>query len=213
MSSADASCTPLSANKVPRCRLLELPTELRLEIYEFATVTSDVDNRIEITARGFQRSPLVLTCKAIHDDANNVFLRQNWFHHEMFGFNSTTLVKFEDFCETHLTFFQQQSMELAVTTNLSLVVLEDECLWHNLMAYLQSFHATKVTYALEQPAQIDGEHCDLETLMMRHIIGTMFMIVDLSEEEEPWGKFLVIFDGMRPSLIALDDKWARNLRE
>lgn len=66
MSSAPAATT--NADEVQPCHLLELPGELKNEIYRLVIVTSDKEHPIEIKSGGFERSALFLTCKEIHHE-------------------------------------------------------------------------------------------------------------------------------------------------
>lgn len=56
------------AKKAERCRLLELPGELKNDIYRLVVITSTEDNTIDVTSSGYARSALLQTCKEIHDE-------------------------------------------------------------------------------------------------------------------------------------------------
>lgn len=67
-SAAAVAAAAASADGVQPCRLLDLPAELKNEIYRLVVVTSDKEHPIEVTARGFERSALFLTCKEVREE-------------------------------------------------------------------------------------------------------------------------------------------------
>ncbi|CAK4034157.1 Hypothetical predicted protein [Lecanosticta acicola] len=79
---------PSSSSDSGKCKLLELPAELRNDIYRLVLVPED-DAAVDIDANGYDRPGLLSTCKQIYYEARKIFYAENKFMFLVAGFDAT----------------------------------------------------------------------------------------------------------------------------
>jgi hypothetical protein len=77
------------------CRLLDLPPELRQEIYEYVLSPLDQTKTVKITTERKPTQPAILrTCKAIRNEACSIYYLDNKFFFNIKDFNAASLLTF-----------------------------------------------------------------------------------------------------------------------
>lgn len=74
------------------CPLLELPAELRNEIYGLVLCKND---RIVVSSAGYEREGLLSVCKQVRQEALKIYYYENKFVVEVHKWNSDNLLAFE----------------------------------------------------------------------------------------------------------------------
>lgn len=134
----------------PRCRLLELPAELRVRIYEDALLQED---RVEITKRSFAQPGLLRTCRQIRHEASTIHYNKNKFSVWALGFDSGVLKRF---CTQAAGFWDNYDLERMD------VVLHNHRVqpsWGNVLKWMKAYHADEVMMLVCGPHVGGHERC------------------------------------------------------
>ncbi|SMQ55866.1 unnamed protein product [Zymoseptoria tritici ST99CH_3D7] len=168
-------------------RLLNLPPELRIAIWELA-VTDDAQY-IPVIATGYARPKLLETCKQVRSEALELFYLSNHFHFDIRGYNDSLLLKFAE---------PLKAMNIrAYLTKAGFKTWTPG--WDGLMRWLENLHTGQHWLSLANSKAPGSAACLL--------VKGLFVTARALREVE-WNRLKEILESMRPALVALDARWA-----
>ncbi|SMR64200.1 unnamed protein product [Zymoseptoria tritici ST99CH_3D1] len=173
--------------------LLELPKEIREEIYRL--VVTQPDKWIDVHANGYARPALLQICKEIRSEAVPIF-----YSDTMHRF----MMRTRDFDCSTVCLWRERSGHLDRTE----AMLRDANTnwsphWKNLLDWLKKFHARKIEHAVYCSATNSGS----QQLHEQALVGMTFSTAtDL--KDSPWEVLERVLASVRPLLIASNPRWA-----
>lgn len=180
------------------CHLLELPAELRNDIYRLALVQ---DSDIDVNHTRFAKPALLSTCKQIRHEACKIFYAENDSRIHVPDYDCSALCKWNDL-QLELNADDQAE---AVVKNLGRLHITGAS-WPNLMTWLQRTHAGQLLLGPAPPAILVAVGV-LSQVM--HLIGFMGIVTRRSRDL-PWSEVEKTFEYTRSSLIMIDEKWGKD---
>lgn len=177
----------------------KLPAELRLKIYRYTLYVPDDKGFCVVTKKdGIPEPPLLFTCKAVRQEAVDVFYLQNWFLLMMDSWDPAT--------------------EVLLTRKTKKMKSDDDVNWRqytsspgrwkNLLEWLRLYHAG-LAHPLAKRAVKKHEEDDVgdQTPEQWSFRDSLFKIV-AAMQDKPWDDVKNIMDGLRHGLIALEREWS-----
>ncbi|SMR62427.1 unnamed protein product [Zymoseptoria tritici ST99CH_1E4] len=168
-------------------RLLALPPELRNQI--FRDVVKYDYKHIIVTPQGYDRPPLLETCKMIRKDALKLFYYTNEFYGYIFEYDYTPIAKFFALREANnIRTYVYFTLELQGVPN-----------WNNLVDWVKREHGAKFSPIKGIPEREGNEV---------RIILRGFFAMAIAMRGQEWEEVEARLHAARPALIALDRNWA-----
>ena len=173
-----------------RCRILEIPPELRITIYELALHSTEP---VLVTEAGYQRPALLSACHKFRKEALRIFHAQNKFTIETNDYSISNLVRFERDITRH-------PLLTSGRTTVSLVMETSRPHWAGVLGWLEWLHRSETATYL--PSDFSDRDCS--TMLVLHGMGLQVaMLKDL-----PWARVKVVVECQREVLIHEDVQWA-----
>ena len=185
----------MSASPSPS-RLLAFPGELRNRIYRmvrylYMFVPPSTDSRyqvlvqdiVEVWRDGYERPPLINTCKAVRNETLKLYYEENTFCFYLENFEATTLFNFGQILEAILTYLQKvNGTEDIAVTRRTMFPLGRNKNWPNLLKLLRHVHAGEVRLGVKP--LMDREEDELQSQDVRDvmILGMLVMVKTLQKE-------------------------------
>ncbi|CAK4033889.1 Hypothetical predicted protein [Lecanosticta acicola] len=192
-----ASTTSPTANE--NCHLLELPPELRNNIYRLVL---HQQARIPITGHGYDRPTILITCRQIRKEALKIFYYENQFRASVANYNSDLVHK-----------WTQHLQKMKMRPSLALPYLgfghrSTSPPWPNLLRWLRRKYDDWDIVSPRRPLsrkRLGKTAVEVEQL----IVGGMFAIVKALTDEE-WDVVEELLMHQRVVLERMDGRWAKD---
>ncbi|KJX99838.1 hypothetical protein TI39_contig350g00029 [Zymoseptoria brevis] len=167
--------------------LLNLPPELRTEIYSLAVKSPT--RHIIVDADGYDRPPVLGTCKEVRADALKLFYCTNTFTVLAVNYNYATMARFLALLGT-----------LKISKNFVKYYFDmiGRPNWSNLRDWVKRYHAGEEDYL--PPARKQTK----ERILLRALFDTARVM-----RGQEWRLVKKVMSAMRPALIDLDARWAQ----
>jgi hypothetical protein len=178
----------------------ELPTELRLKIYQYALYPEDRDGFYDLTkGGGIPEPPLLFTSKTIRKEAIVIFYRKNRF--------KLMMPSWDPAAEVLIMRKEKMLANGEITERRQYTPQGGGPQWKNLLEWLRRYHAGEA-HALAAPAVKVYEDEDVgESIPEQHgCLSSMFKLV-AALSGSLWGEVEPIIQGLRHGLNAMDSDW------
>ncbi|KAK4549718.1 hypothetical protein LTR36_005019 [Oleoguttula mirabilis] len=184
----------MAAASVPACPLLELPAELRNEIYRCTLVEAGGDIRIK--KESFHEPALLYASKQVRSEALPVFYGKNTFDLFIVNFDSSVGVlwhkKARKLAKLHKVHVEAR-LSTACNPN-----------WSNLMLWLQRYHAREVLSSLNTRVVGNRMGDDEKITLLAQMFDTAKEFRDM-----PWARVEKNLLGFRRLLKLQHKDWAK----
>lgn len=151
-----------------------------------------------------------------------IFLLENCFYLVTANYKSDFLKRFEDLCSKHLRYFNTPhkkitinlKMEHWISWRLAIGKYEGNEVWDNVMTWLHRFHAGEIRSVVKVAPKARlatfVEDYIRRDMVALQLIATMFNVAR-SMLGQLWSVVEKTLLAMRPSLVALNEAWGRDL--
>lgn len=197
-----------SESRTTKCYLLDLPAEMRNEIYMMVLTNPST---IRMTPTGYERPALLNTCKAIRAEAIAVYYYNNKFRISVSQYSPAPFIKlykvFESINRT-LGTNTLVAKKLQLTTEFA----DDTPHWANLMGYLKYvFEGGRrmFGYSPEHVWKKSGQFgVGLNGTGEKMMVASMVVLCKHMRGNSPWKVVERVLKDQRTLLVALDRRWA-----
>lgn len=179
----------------PESRFLDLPAELRNDIYRHAILK---DKKILVTTSGIDEPSLLRACKQIRDEALPIYYAENRFTLQIIDYKSDVVLSFER--RERCQILRRHNIECEI--RLRRVGTAN---WQNLREWLERFHARELRICIasgEKP--LPPGVCGRDAI--KHVIGSMFHLASKTRSL-PWEEVDALLEDQHKMLVMLDGLW------
>lgn len=202
-----------SESPTPKCYLLDLPAEMRNEIYMMVLTSPST---IRMTPTGYERPAILNTCKAIRAEAIAVYYYNNKFRISVSQYSPAPFIKlykvFESINRT-LGTNTLVAKKLQLTTEFA----DDTPHWANLMGYLKYvFEGGRrmFGYSPEHVWKKSGQFgVGLNGTGEKMVVASMVVLCKHMRGNAQWKVVERVLKDQRTLLIAFDRRWAVDREE
>lgn len=174
-------------------RFSDLPPELRNRIYKHALVDEEP---VCITTSGYDRPPLVSTCRQIRKEAIEIYYAGNVFVLVMPSYDSTPVALFD-------ATLPALSCYVDVVKDWRYYQVPN---WPNLLRWLQLNHKQDDNWPLLSKYPVKLVSRDRYAKRDYLVVSGMFaMVRELSCV--PWERLQAVLEAQRPILVRIDRRW------
>ncbi|RMY76479.1 hypothetical protein D0863_01938 [Hortaea werneckii] len=174
------------------CRFLQLPGELRNQIYRYALVS---DKAIEITPTGPGEPPLLSTCVTIRRETKGIYYPENDFRLLLTDYNGAAFSDF--YWQSRLWQFRRHSTAKNITFQLG-----GRPNWANLVEWIKDGY-----YGCGPPLRPD---LDEPKCRDDHVVGAAFRIAEELEFQVCWVTIEKALEAYHWGLKGTCSRWARD---
>lgn len=180
--------------EAPQPPLLQLPAELRNEIYKEALLSK---SWIKITASGVPEPGLLRVCKQTRRECMQMFYNEGWFDIDIVDYDSSILVKWTKF---YRELRRKYGVEVKLCGPFGWETWNPN--WENLKLWLKRNHEHTVSMRFRRPSTGASFSSSLDGL----VIGGMFQIVQAMMFNS-WRDVERLLDEQHCILVEIDPRW------
>lgn len=163
-------------------------------------VVSDEASRVVVSASGYERPALLSTSKEIRSEALTIFYHENFFRFKITNFDSTPLFNWH--IQKLAMGFPAGSLQHKTRNSIDYFPPS----WPDLLVWLHRYHVRAVSGRPSLPQSLVNKK---QGHMLKHVVGDMFAAVDALHGER-WALAEAVVKSMRPSLVIIDEDWAKD---
>lgn len=177
------------------CRLLDLPAELRNDIYRLVVLQTD---DIVVSTEGINEPPLLKACKQIRVEALPIYYAENSFELQIRDCNSNAVFKWEQSVRCRILLQRKVKCKVEIS-------LLGTANWQNLREWLKRLHAKELhTGVVDVVGALPQKVCGKEARM--HVVGSMFRLVSKTRSR-PWEDVDALLEDQHKILAMLNERW------